>query len=453
MKNKSFEQTKISRRELLGGAAAVAAFTLVPRHVLAGSGQPAPSDKVNLGCIGCGGMQGGADIRGVSSENIYALCDVDDRQAAKTYAQYPQAKKYKDFREMLDKEQKNLKGVTITIPDHQHTHASLMAMERGMGVHCQKPLTKYVWEANLLKRAAKKYNVITQMGNQGYSAEATRLACEIIWNGDLGDITEVHASAESRGPGFGPRVEKWPDPEPIPAGLDWDLWLGCSSSGRTYTSAVLPNKWRGFVDFGSGMLGDWGFHIMGPANWGLKLGSPTSVECLSADGMDSINWSNNDVIKWDFPAREKMPPVSIYWHHGGTRLPIPPGLTREDIGRYNEIFYGTKGYMGTRDRGEGIGLIPMSKQEGYVKPAQVLPRSPGHYKEWIESLKSGKPSSSDFSIAGLWGEWIALGYISLRFPGEKLMWDAANLRITNNEKANAYIKPTYRKEWELKDIT
>ena len=453
MRKKVSKQTKISRRDFLGGAATVAAFTIVPRHVLAGSGQPAPSDKLNLGCIGCGGMQGGSDIRNVSSENIYALCDVDDRQAAGTYSFYPNAKKYKDFRKMLDAEHKNLDGVTVTIPDHMHTQVSLWAMERGLGVYCQKPLTKYVWEANLLKKASKKYKVITQMGNQGYSAEATRLACEIIWRGDLGDITEVHASTNSRGPGFGRRVSSWPAPEPIPDGLDWDLWLGCSSSGRTYTSRLLPNTWRGFVDFGSGMLGDWGFHIMGPANWALKLGSPTSVQCLSVNGMDDINWSDNDVIKWDFPARGEMPPVSIYWHHGGSGLPVPPDLTRNDISRYNEIFYGSKGYMGTAGRGESIGLIPISKQEGFVKPEQVLPRTRSHYIEWIEAMKSGKPSSSDFSIAGLWGEWIALGYISLRFPGETLMWDPENLRITNNEKANEFIKPTYREGWELKDIT
>ncbi len=453
MKTKGSEQNKISRRELLGSAAAVAAFTIVPRHVLAGSGQPAPSDKLNLGCIGCGGMQGGADVRGVSSENIYALCDVDDRQSAGAFRNYPNAKKYKDFREMLDKEYKNLDGVTITIPDHNHTHASMWAMERGLGVHCQKPLTKYVWEANLLKKAAKKYNVITQMGNQGYSAEATRLACEIIWRGDLGEIKEVHASTNSRGPGFGRRVNGWPPEEPIPAGLDWNLWLGCSSSGRTYTSAVLPNIWRGFVDFGSGMLGDWGFHIMGPANWALKLKSPTSVQCLSVDGLDDINWSDNDVIKWEFPAREDMPPVSIYWHHGGSGLPVPPDLTRNDIGRYNEIFYGSKGYLGTAGRGESLGLIPDSKRIGFVAPERVLPRSPGHYLEWIQAMKTKKPSSSDFSIAGLWAEWITLGHIALRFPGEKLMWDPENLKITNNDKANEYIRPTYRKEWELKDIT
>jgi hypothetical protein len=453
MKKKSFGQTKMSRRELLGGAAAVAAFTIVPRYVMAASGTPAPSDKLNLGKIGCGGMQGGGDLRSVSGENIYALCDVDERQGGSAFLQYPNGKLYKDFRRMMDKDGKNLNGVVITIPDHNHAQASIWAMERGIGVYCQKPLTKYLWEANLLKKAAKKYNVITQMGNQGYSAEATRIACEIIWSGDLGDIKEVHAAMGSRGAGFGPRLSQWPAVEPVPAGLSWDLWLGCSSAQRTYTSALLPQNWRGFTDFGSGMLGDWGFHIMGPANWGLHLGSPISVQCISEEGMDPINWSSTDVIKWEFPAREKMPPVTIYWHHGGTGLPVPEGLTAEDVRGSNEIFYGSKGFMGTNGRGESVSLLPRSKQAGYVKPAAVLPRSPGHYQEWIDAVKSKKPSSSDFSIAGLWGEWMTLGNIALNFPGETLMWDPANLRITNNEKANEYIRPTYRKGWELKDIT
>ncbi|MFC1780671.1 Gfo/Idh/MocA family protein [Planctomycetota bacterium] len=450
---KNVARTKVSRREILSAGAAVAAFTIVPRHVLAGSGQQAPSDKLNIGSIGCGGMQGGQDIDGVSSENIYALCDVDERQGGAKFVQYPNAKLYKDFRKMVDREQSNLDAVTVTIPDHNHTQAVVWAMERGLGVYCQKPLTKYVWEARLIRKAQEKYNVPTQMGNQGYSAEATRLACEIIWNGDLGDITEVHSRQGSRGPGFGQRLEQWPAPETIPAELNWDLWLGCSSSGRTYTSRVLPNTWRGFVDFGSGILGDWGFHNMGPANWGLRLGSPISVQCLSVEGLDSINWSDHDVIKWDFPARGEMPPVSVYWHHGGSGLPIPPGLTGDDIRSFNQVFYGSKGYMGTSGRGEAIDLIPASRRESYVKPPQVLPRSPGHYAEWIQSCKSGEPASSNFSIAGLWAEWITLGNLSLHFPGETLMWDPENLRITNNDKANEYIRPDYLKGWELSDIT
>ena len=447
------KQGKISRRELLGGAAAVAAFTIVPRHVLARAGTAAPSDKLNLGKIGCGGMQGGSDLRAVASENIYALCDVDERQGASAFTQYPNAKLYHDYRNMLDKEAKNLNGVVITIPDHNHAQACIRAMEGGMGVYCQKPLTRFLWEANLLKKAAKKYDVITQMGNQGYSAEATRLACEIIWSGDLGDIKEVHASQGSSGAGFGPRLSQWPAVEPIPTGLNWDLWLGCSSAERTYTSAVLPERWRGFVDFGTGMVGDWGFHIMGPANWALKLGSPISVQASDVVGLDEINWSSRDLIKWEFPAREKMPPVTIYWHHGGAggAFPVPEGLTAGDVRGFNEVFYGTKGCLGTNGRGESVNLIPRSRQQGYSTP-QVLPRSPGHYKEWIDAVKAKKPASSDFSIAGLWGEWMMMGNIALNFPGETLMWDAANLRFTNNEKANEYIRPKYRKGYELKDI-
>ena len=183
---------QVTRRDFMGATAALAAFSIVPRHVMAGSGQPAPGDKLNIGCIGVGGMQGGNDVRSISSENIYALCDVDEKHLDAASAKYPKAKRYRDFREMLDKEHKNLDGVTITIPDHMHATAALWAMERGLGVYCQKPLTQSVWEARLLTRAAEKYKVATQMGNQGYSSVATRISCEIIWNGDLGDITEVH---------------------------------------------------------------------------------------------------------------------------------------------------------------------------------------------------------------------------------------------------------------------
>jgi len=300
------KQGKITRRELMGSAAAVAAFTIVPRHVLARSGTAAPSDKLNIGKIGCGGMQGGSDLRDVSSENIYALCDVDERKAGEANAQYSNAKLYHDFRNMLDKEAKNLNAVVISIPDHNHAQACIKAMEKGMAVYCQKPLAKYVWEANLLKRASKKYNVITQMGNQGYSNQATRLACEIIWHGDIGDVTEVHAnSGGSRGAGFGRRLTEWPAEEQVPKELKWDLWLGCSPADRKYSTLIAPEKWRGFVDYGTGMLGDWGFHILGPANWALKLVSPTSVMASNVVGLDSINWSDQDVIKWEFPAREK----------------------------------------------------------------------------------------------------------------------------------------------------
>lgn len=456
MNERSNRNKNVTRREFLGAAAACAAFTVVPRHVLAGSGQPAPSDKLNLGCVGVGGMQGGSDVNSVSSENIYALCDVDERNLYATGGKYPNAKRYRDFRQMLDKEHKNLHGITITIPDHMHASVALWAMERGLGVYCQKPLTQSVWEARLLTRAAQKYKVPTQMGNQGYSSVATRIACEIMWNGDLGDITEVHSWS---GGGFSRDVTTWPPVEEVPKELDWDLWTGRAPE-HPYSSKIHPWNWRGFLDYGTQMIGDWGIHQLGPANWGLQLGSPTSVECTAVEGVNPVTYPPY-ACKMEFPERPnkyvpsgKMPPVKVYWYEGSlTRDFKPPaGLTSQDLKDFNELFVGTKGFMGTGGRGESVRLTPESKMQGFQRPSAVLKRSPGHFQDWIQSCKGGEPACSNFSIAGPYTEWMLLGAICWRFPNEKLLWDGRNLRFTNNEKANEYVKPHFRKGWELKDI-
>jgi predicted dehydrogenase len=446
----------LTRRDFLGSAAALAAFSIVPRHVLGGAGQIPPSEKMNIGCVGVGGMQGFNDVNSVSSQNIYALCDVDETQLNKAAAKYPGAKLYRDFREMLDKEQKNLNGVTITIPDHMHASVALYAMERGVPVHCQKPLTQTVWEARLLTRAAEKYKVPTQMGNQGYSAEATRVACEIIWSGDLGDITEVHSMS---GGGFSRGIIEWPPVEPVPATLDWDLWTGRAPE-HTYSSKIHPSNWRGFLDYGTQMIGDWGIHMLGPANWALQLGSPASIECTAVEGVNPVTYPSYS-CKFEFPERPnryvpsgKMPPVTVYWYEGAMakNFTPPAGLTAADVKPFNEIFVGTKGFMGTSGRGESVSLIPESKMKDYQKPKPVLKRSPGHFQDWIRACKGGDPACSNFSIAGPYAEWMLLGAISWRFPNEKLQWDGPNLRFTNNEKANDYVKPRFRAGWELKDI-
>lgn len=456
MKQQRQHTRPVTRREFLGATAACAAFSIVPRHVLAGSGQPAPSDKLNLGCVGVGGMQGGSDVNSVSSENIYALCDVDERNLNQTGAKYPNAKRYRDFREMLDKEHKNLHGITITIPDHMHASVALRAMERGLAVHCQKPLTQSVWEARLLTKAAQKYKVPTQMGNQGYSSVATRIACEIMWNGELGDITEVHSWS---GGGFSRDITSWPPVEEVPRELNWDLWTGRAPE-HTYSSKIHPWNWRGFLDYGTQMIGDWGIHQLGPANWGLQLGSPTSVECTGVEGVNPATYPSYS-CKMEFPERPnkyvpsgKMPPVRVYWYEGkmaGNFKP-PEGLTSQDLKDFNELFVGAKGFMGTGGRGESVRLTPESKMQGFKKPPEVLKRSPGHFEDWIQSCKGGEPACSNFSIAGPYTEWMLLGAICWRFPNEKLLWDAKNLRFTNNEKANEYVKPYFRKGWELKDI-
>ena len=450
------DMNKPTRREFMTSAAALTAFTIVPRHVLANSGQPAPSDKLNIGCVGTGGMMGAGDIRGVSSENIYALCDVDMEHLTDPVEHYPAAKVYRDFREMLDKEHKHLDAITVTTPDHTHAAIALMAMERGLAVHCQKPLTQSVWEARLLTKAAEKYNVVTQMGNQGYSHEATRLACEIIWNGDLGDIIEVHSVS---GGGFARDIVEWPTAEPVPDTLDWDLWLGRAPEAP-YSSKIHPVEWRGFQEYGSQMIGDWGIHQLGPANWGLQLGSPETVECTAVEGVNPVTFPHYS-CKMVFPERPnahvpagKMPPVTIYWYEGTMtgKFQPPEGLTAEDVSDFNAIFVGTKGFMGTRGRGEYTSLLPRSRMEDYEKPPQVLDRVPaGHYQDWIQACKGGTPPCSEFSIAGPFTEWLLLGSICWRFPKEELHWDGANLRFTNNDAANEYIKPTFRPGWELDD--
>jgi predicted dehydrogenase len=457
MKNELFARTHTTRRHFLKLAVAGAAtFQIVPRHVLGGVGQVAPSEKMNIGCVGVGGMQGGGDVGGVSGENIYALCDVDEAFLNKAATKRPAAKKYRDFREMLDKEQKNLHGITVTIPDHMHATVSLWAMERGLGVYCQKPLTQTVWEARLLAKASRKYKVPTQMGNQGYSHQATRQACEIIWRGDIGEIREVHAM---NGGGFARGVTQWPDAEPVPPTLDWDLWTGRAAE-HPYSNKIAPIQWRGFQEYGTQMIGDWGVHILGPSNWALQLGHPKSVECTFVEGVNPVTYPNY-CCKIEFPERPnkhipagKMPPVTIHWYEGSAtkQFKLPAGLTETDFKGYNELFVGAKGFVGTRGRGEGVSILPQPAENAFQEPEAIIPRSPGHYKDWIRACKGGPPACSDFSIAGAYVEWLLLGTISWRFPNEKLLWDGPNLRFTNNEKANEFVKPKFRKGWELKDI-
>src|SRR5262245_59298054 len=273
-----------TRRQFLSAVGAMATVSIVPRHVIAGSGQAPPSEKLNVGCVGVGGMRGAADVRGVSGENVYALCDVDETFLGTMTDRYPKAKKYREFRDMLDKEQKNLQGVTVAIPDHMHASVAVWAMERGIGVYCEKPLTQTVWEARLLTKAAEKYKVATQMGNQGYSHEATRVACEIIWNGEIGDVTEVHSMHSG---GFSRGTTAWPPAQDVPKTLDWDLWTGRAAE-HPFNSKIHPINWRGFLDYGTMMIGDWGIHQLGPAHWALQLGSPTSVECPAVQGVNPI---------------------------------------------------------------------------------------------------------------------------------------------------------------------
>lgn len=528
---------KISRRYFflssLLASASGSARALIPANFgsvpsLKAAGYKSCNEKLNLAAVGVGG-RGLENLRNLLSENIVALCDVDSRQGAPGFKRFDKAARYVDFRRMLDKEGKNIDAVVISTADHMHATIALWCMERGKHVYVEKPLTRTPWEARLLTEAAAKYKVATQMGNQGYSHEAHRTACEIVWSGEIGNVTEVHAVTSS--PNWPQGIQTIPLPEPVPTGLDWDLWLG-SAPMRPYTSGgwdknhipngrtggyngsnygfYLPHDWRGFYDFGTGSLGDMGIHVMGPANEALQLGMPVAVECIRAEHRSSISYPLNAVLRFDFPARGKMPPVSIYWYDTArTGDPAhyyhPAGLENEillprannlaqrgrpDIGsslswsglpqrteassgpasppasalRFahrgssspngvllgnGAIFVGEKGYMATVSRGEGVKLLPESRWEDYTLPAPILSRSPGHYRDWIRACKGGGPACSNFRVAGHYAEWVTLGAIAYRFQG-KLEYDAATRRFTNNPEANQYLKPEFRKGWELK---
>src|SRR5262249_31013044 len=259
---------------------------------------------------------------------------------------------------------------------------------------------------------------------------------------------------------FSRGVTTWPPVEEVPKTLLWDLWIGRAAE-HPYSSRIHPINWRGFQEFGTQMIGDWGIHQLGPANWALQLSRPTSVECTAVKGVNPVTYPAY-ACKLEFPERAhpyvpsgKMPPVTVYWYEGelARSFPLPKDLTQQDVRGMNEIFIGTKGYLGTGGRGESVSLLPRSKMEGYEKPSPVLKRSPGHFRDWIRACKGGEPACSNFGIAGPYTEWMLLGAISWRFPNEKLLWDGTNLRFTNNEKANEFVKPKFRKGWEVNDVT
>ncbi|HEY3936078.1 MAG TPA: Gfo/Idh/MocA family oxidoreductase [Bryobacteraceae bacterium] len=412
-------------------------------------GYKSPNEKLNMAAIGAGG-KGYSDILGCQSENLVALADPDEKRAERTFKRVPNVPRYKDFRKMLDAH-KEIEAVTVSTPDHMHGTASMWAMERGIHVYCQKPLTHTVWEARKVTAAARKYKVATQMGNQGYSNEGARQCCEIIWHGDIGAVTEVHAwtnrplSYWKQGPDIVPTEAA------VPATLDWDLWLGISEA-RPYSPAYVPHNWRGFLPFGCGPIGDMACHILGTANMALLLNGLVSVECIKRVGISQYTFPAQSVLRYDFPARGSMPPVKIFWYDAVTKQPdipgVPEGELLGDKDLNGSLFIGDKGMLTTGCYGERTRLVPARKMDDYKLPPQVLTRSPGHYRDWLRACKGGEPACSNFDHAGPFVQWMALGAIAMRFEG-KLEWDAERMRFTNNKMANEYLKPRFRRGWSF----
>ena len=438
---------KTTRRGFLAGStAAVATFTIIPRHVLGAPGQPSANDKLNIASVGVGGM-GSHDIRQVPTENVVAICDVDANRAAAAAKPFPKAKLFADFRKMLD-ERKDIDAVMVATPDHNHAVVAVAAIKAGKHVFCQKPLAHSVHEALEMAKAAKQAKVATQMGNQGQAGEGARLICEHIWAGSIGNVREVH-SWSNRRPDISPRgIPRPHETPPVPDNLNWDLWLGPAAE-RPYHPCYHPFAWRGWWDFGTGVLGDIGCHNLSAAFKALKLGWPESVEACSTHWNAPPEIKNEtaplaSTITFRFAAQGDRPELMIQWHDGGMMPPLP-----KEVGAKN--IFANDGTLIVGDKGMLLGaqLLPEARAAEVGTPKQVLARSPGHYQEWVDACKGGKPAGSNFvDHAGHLAAVVLMGNIAIRTQ-EKLYWDAEKLAFKNSDAANQLLNPPYREGWSL----
>ncbi len=463
----------VSRRQLVKSAAASAAFTIVPRYVLGGTGYTPPSDLVNIAIIGTGG-QGIFNMKTLLQESdvrIIAIADPNEESdysafyyggtagrapalklITETSAQQAQGSfkgcaDYLDFRRMLEKE-KAIDAVLVATPDHVHAVAAMAAIKLGKHVYCEKPLCHSIFEVRKLTEAAREAKVATQMGNHGHSGEGIRLTCEWIWDGAIGTVREVHAWSDT-GPEWTDLLDRPKETPPVPPTFDWDLWLG-PASYRPYHPAYAPYNWRGWWDFGGGAIGDMACHNLDPAFWALKLGYPTSTEASFCRGSKETV-PHASVVHFDFPARVGMPPVKVHWYDGGITPQRPeilePGRKMGE-GANGILFLGDKGIIMCGGWSGNPRLIPETAMRAYKLPAKTLPRGKGHHRDWLNACKGDGQPSSNFDVAGPMIEVLLMGAIAIR-TSEKLYWDGPDMRCTNIPAANDYIRPVYREGWTL----
>ncbi|MCS3553739.1 MULTISPECIES: Gfo/Idh/MocA family protein [unclassified Sphingobacterium] len=471
------EKNNSSRRDFLKKAALFGAgVTILPRHVLGGVGFTAPSDMLNVASVGVGGM-GGSDVSRFAASgkaNIAYLCDVDTRRAADSVKKFPKAKFYKDFRDMLDKEHKHIDAVSVSTPDHQHAIVALAAMQLGKHVYVQKPLAHDVWEARVLTQAAKKYKVVTQMGNQGASGDGVRQMREWVDAGMIGDLKEIFCWTDRP---VWPQGIQWPTQQaPVPQELDWDLWLGTAPK-KDYVEKLIPFNWRGWWDYGTGALGDMGCHNMeAPFSiYGLQyvkdvqatVGSVYVDEFKRGYFPESCPPSSYAVMT--FPKTDKTAgDVKLHWMDGGIQPPRPDELGPNEAfgdGGNGILFIGTKGKILADTYAANPRLLPTTVS--YTTPKQKYARvkggADGHWAQWVEGCIAGYGNmqmSSPFEIAGPLTEALLMANLAIRgsdlkvdnkYPGRnlRLLWDNNNMRVTNFDEVNQFVKRNYRPGWEV----
>jgi predicted dehydrogenase len=445
---------RISRRQFMAHAAWAGAVTVVPRHVLGGRRHVPPSETIQVAGIGIGGV-GSGQIQSIGKQpgtEIAVLCDVDDVYASKTYKVYPQARRYRDYREMLDKEDDKIDAVYCGTPDHSHAVIVLPALKKGKHVCCVKPLTRTIAEERVLARAARQAGVATQVTASANTSDGVCRLCEMIWDGAVGDVREAHVWSNR---------PLWPQGM-VPNTFDWDLWLGpapirpfvsewrdgdlplrqVQASKNPPRAVYHPWNFRGWWDFGTGALGDMGCHHFNHVFRALKLGQPMSISASASKVFDETA-PLASIVTYEFPAREGMPPLRLHWYDGGLK-PARPALLEagRELPDSGNMYVGDKGIiLGNR-------IIPESKMKTYKLPPKTLQRRSGTWGEWVEAIRGGEPAGCHFDWASILTEAVLLGNIAIR-AGRKLDWDAENTRFTNHEPANKYVKESYRPGWSL----
>ncbi len=449
---------QLTRRQFLSAtAASIATLQVLPGGL--GAAGASVNEKVNVAGIGVG-SQGGADVDALAGEgaNIVALCDVDESYAAKELTKYSQANRFKDFRVMLDQMGKAIDGVVIGTPDHTHAVIAMEAMRRGKHVYCEKPLAHTVTEIRALMAAAKEHKIVTQLGNQGHSSGSIRRLCEWVWAGAVGQVHTVHAGCDAFKEVYCQirNLGKLDQHYDVPKSLDYELWIG-PVPFRPYTPFWVHWNWRGWMPFGTGTIGDWFCHVIDPSFWALDLDAPTSVQAEVTDYdplKQGLTYPPATKITFEFPAKGNRGPIKLVWHDGNNRIPKPKEFAADDqVPGTGAILFGDKGMIMHGSHGAGgCRLLPenvMEQWSGKNAPPEKIKRVKNHHWDWLDAIKSGRAAGSNFGYGGPLTEAALLGAIAIKFPGEKLQWDAKAAKFTNHSPANAFVAPPYREGWKF----
>ncbi|MEK7678405.1 MAG: Gfo/Idh/MocA family oxidoreductase [Verrucomicrobiota bacterium] len=432
-------KTRITRRKFIAQSAlGSAGLWLAGIQVNAQPQATSPNDKLDIGVIGVAG-RGGDDLQEVSSQNIVALCDVDEKSLAAAAQKYPQAKTYHDFRQLID--QKGIDAIVIGTPDHTHAVAAVAGLKSGRHVYCEKPLTRTVSEARIVTDLAKKHQRVTQIGTQIHAGNNYRRVVELIQSGAIGPVREVHVWVGAVYGGMDLPME-YP---PVPPHLHYDLWLG-PVPHRPYSPEWVPFKWRNWWAFGGGSLADFGCHYMDLPHWALGLSHPRAVEVLDGPPVHPESTPPWLIVRYEHPARGEKPPVQLTWYHG-SKYPSQL-ISKEQFEKWRSgvLFIGTKGQL-LADYGRHL-LLPEKDFAGFVPPQPFIPNSIGHHKEWIEACKNGGPTTCSFDYSGPLTEAALLGNAAYR-AGKKLEWDAKSLKAANCPEADRFIRHQYREGWAI----